>query len=628
MRALRRAAAGSSACGAPPTRGRAAQAQVCVRTAGERGLGLCAEAAHQAAEILGRSPPMLVPAGLFVMQQVLVIVAASYLDAVTFQICSQSFKIMPTALFAVWLLGQRLAPLQWASLPVLAVGVVFVTLNGSAPPGAGGGAAAAAGQSDLALGLAASSLAGLSSAYAGARAPRGGPAAAPCAARAALGAAALPPPAAWGVQVTLGCSGTSHQGCAVKPRARCRARPPPLGAAEQPASQRTAGARGARRTRVTAAPRARAGVYFEKYVKGRHGQSLWIRNLQLSIYGVPLAVAYTYMRDGRRAGHARCDKNETDACAAALSSETSASREGARRSSDACVSEGQAARGTAAHRLRAPTCTKMHAHVVAARLCQPRAQRRSTGYLGARPQGQPRARCARRWKGVRCEEGAPAPRPAWQAGLQTHCARGRAVFEGGLLQGFDWLAWAVVGLQVAPRRLCTGDQLRMAARAGMHTAVTGRLQRDAQHTARSGAKVASLDKSTWRQCWLGQAAAPRQRGGGGRAAQVFGGLIVGMVVKYADNILKNFANALSVILTVIGAAPLFGQYPSPWFIVGAAAVMLSVYMYSQANMAARASRGPTPPAVPVAPPALIPSSLHPRFIFCYVRAWGAARLRP
>lgn len=68
------------------------------------------------------------------------------------------------------------------------------------------------------------------------------------------------------------------------------------------------------------------------------------------------------------------------------------------------------------------------------------------------------------------------------------------------------------------------------------------------------------------------------------AQQVFGGLIVGMVVKYADNILKNFANALSVILTVIGAAPLFGQYPSPWFIVGAAAVTLSVYMYSQAAL--------------------------------------------
>ena len=65
----------------------------------------------------------------------LVIVAASHLDAVTFQICSQSFKIMPTAFFAVWLLNQYLTPLQWGSLPVLAVGVVFVTMNGSTPAG-------------------------------------------------------------------------------------------------------------------------------------------------------------------------------------------------------------------------------------------------------------------------------------------------------------------------------------------------------------------------------------------------------------------------------------------------------------------------------------------------------------
>lgn len=95
--------------------------------------------------------------------QVLVIVAASHLDAVTFQICSQSFKIMPTAVFAVWLLGQYLTPMQWASLPVLAVGVIFVTLNGSSAN------TSAASQSDmLVLGLAASALSGLSSAYAGA----------------------------------------------------------------------------------------------------------------------------------------------------------------------------------------------------------------------------------------------------------------------------------------------------------------------------------------------------------------------------------------------------------------------------------------------------------------------------
>ena len=42
-----------------------------------------------------------------------------------------------------------------------------------------------------------------------------------------------------------------------------------------------------------------AGVYFEKYVKGKMGQTLWIRNLQLSIYGVPLSLAYTYLKDGR-----------------------------------------------------------------------------------------------------------------------------------------------------------------------------------------------------------------------------------------------------------------------------------------------------------------------------------------
>ena len=48
-----------------------------------------------------------------------------------------------------------------------------------------------------------------------------------------------------------------------------------------------------------------------------------------------------------------------------------------------------------------------------------------------------------------------------------------------------------------------------------------------------------------------------------------------MVVKYADNIQKNFANALSVALTVLGAAPLFGLWPSPWFLVGVAATLLS-----------------------------------------------------
>ena len=51
----------------------AAQAGVCWRTSGERGLSMREEFLHQAKEILGRSYPMLVPAGLFVMQQVVVL---------------------------------------------------------------------------------------------------------------------------------------------------------------------------------------------------------------------------------------------------------------------------------------------------------------------------------------------------------------------------------------------------------------------------------------------------------------------------------------------------------------------------------------------------------------------------
>lgn len=65
------------------------------------------------------------------------------------------------------------------------------------------------------------------------------------------------------------------------------------------------------------------------------------------------------------------------------------------------------------------------------------------------------------------------------------------------------------------------------------------------------------------------------------ALQVFGGLVTGMVVKYCDNILKNFALAVSVILTVLLAVPLFGQWPSMFFLVGVGLVLLSVFMYSQ-----------------------------------------------
>jgi solute carrier family 35 (UDP-sugar transporter), member A1/2/3 len=70
---------------------------------------------------------------------------------------------------------------------------------------------------------------------------------------------------------------------------------------------------------------------------------------------------------------------------------------------------------------------------------------------------------------------------------------------------------------------------------------------------------------------------------------VFGGLIVGMVVKYADNVLKNFANAVAVIFTVLAVIPLFGQYPSGFFLVGTALVLVSVILYGSSAKQVRQS---------------------------------------
>ncbi|KAL4440038.1 hypothetical protein ABPG75_003039 [Micractinium tetrahymenae] len=269
--------------------------------AAARGAPLSRELRRQARDIAAKSVPMLLPAAMFVMQQVLLIIAATHLDAVAFQIFSQSFKLVPTALFAYWLLGQMLEPMQWASIPVLAFGVILVTVNNGSPQHGHRSAAAAAAMSsshglDYVAGMVACSVSGLSSAY--------------------------------------------------------------------------------------------AGVYFEKYVKGKHAASLWVRNIQLGIYGVPLSTAYALLKDG------------------------------------------------------------------------------------------------------------------WQ------------IHVGGLMQGFDAATWMVIALQ-----------------------------------ARTG---------------------------------VFGGLVTGMVVKYCDNILKNFALAISVILTVLVAIPLFGQWPSPIFLVGVSLVLLSVFMYGRA----------------------------------------------
>lgn len=63
--------------------------------------------------------------------------------------------------------------------------------------------------------------------------------------------------------------------------------------------------------------------------------------------------------------------------------------------------------------------------------------------------------------------------------------------------------------------------------------------------------------------------------------QAVGGLIVAVVVRYADNILKGFATSLSIILSCIAAVFLFDYQITVMFTAGAALVMVAIYLYGR-----------------------------------------------
>lgn len=61
--------------------------------------------------------------------------------------------------------------------------------------------------------------------------------------------------------------------------------------------------------------------------------------------------------------------------------------------------------------------------------------------------------------------------------------------------------------------------------------------------------------------------------------QAFGGLVVALVVKYADNILKGFATSISIILSSILSIWLFNFSLTGTFVLGAAFVIYATYLY-------------------------------------------------
>ncbi|KAL7546056.1 hypothetical protein ACHAWF_009397 [Thalassiosira exigua] len=65
------------------------------------------------------------------------------------------------------------------------------------------------------------------------------------------------------------------------------------------------------------------------------------------------------------------------------------------------------------------------------------------------------------------------------------------------------------------------------------------------------------------------------------AVQAAGGLIVAVVVKYADNVLKVFASSFSILLSCAISAIAFDFRPNAPFLFGACLVILSTVMYSK-----------------------------------------------
>ncbi len=162
-------------------------------------------------------------------------------------------------------------------------------------------------------------------------------------------------------------------------------------------------------------------------------------------------------------------------------------------------------------------------------------------------------------------DSSPMTRPRCSS-LYALVKDGRRIYTGGLLQGFDAATWMVIALQVRaagrpvlisckclqPALACLGSSDGCWPCCVQHTAMASRIR-----------PLPTLHTPAHSAC----------------RRQVFGGLVTGMVVKYCDNILKNFALAISVILTVLVAIPLFGQVrimlPLPlWLLVTLAAVLV------------------------------------------------------
>merc|ERR1712166_474693 len=58
------------------------------------------------------------------------------------------------------------------------------------------------------------------------------------------------------------------------------------------------------------------------------------------------------------------------------------------------------------------------------------------------------------------------------------------------------------------------------------------------------------------------------------------GILVALVMKYADNIVKNFSVAMATVIATIASIPLFGTWPTTFFVIGMTLVFFSMWIYA------------------------------------------------
>lgn len=76
-----------------------------------------------------------------------------------------------------------------------------------------------------------------------------------------------------------------------------------------------------------------------------------------------------------------------------------------------------------------------------------------------------------------------------------------------------------------------------------------------------------------------------------------GGLLVAMVVKYADNILKGFATSLAIIISCVASIFIFGFSVTLQFTAGAGLVIGSIFLYGYTPKQKPTSKAPSNPSL-------------------------------